>query len=350
MSGPAGRLAALALGPLARVYGAVVRARNRRYDRPGAAERVGLPVLSVGNLVVGGTGKTPTVAWLAAHLVTRGQDPAIVSRGYGGRAGRGPILVSAGAGAGAECSPHLCGDEPFLLANAIPGAMVVVGADRVAAARLARAAGARTVVLDDGFQHRRLARDLDLVLLDAMQPFGNGRLLPAGTLREPSASLARADLILVTRADPGHDLVEIRRVAGARRPSAPIVPAAVAPAGLVDAAGRPAAPPPRAVAFCGIANPTRFRSDLERAGIEVVAFRAFRDHARLSDRAIAALRRTARETAARLVTTEKDLARLADRPDAFGDEPLLALRVELVVHDPRPLHEAVERALSRRVA
>jgi len=150
------------------IFGAAVRLRNHLYDRPGASRRAPIPVLSVGNLTVGGTGKTPLVAWLARRLREQGLTPAVVSRGYGGTAGRGPLVVTQGGEP--NCGAEVCGDEPFELARMLSGVVVIVGSDRLAGAEEAARQGADVVILDDGFQHRRLARDLDIVLLDSSNP------------------------------------------------------------------------------------------------------------------------------------------------------------------------------------
>ena len=332
-------VAGFALRPLAWLYGAVVALRNRRYDRALApCERASVPVVSVGNLTVGGTGKTPLVAFLAEQLVSAGLRPAIVSRGYGGSAGRGPLVVSAGEGP--LVGAAVAGDEPVWLARRVPGALVVVGADRPAGAREAAARGASIVLLDDGFQHRRLRRDLDVVLLDANDPFGGGRLLPAGRLREPLASLRRADVVIVTRSEPGRLPPEIEELVRRHNAAAPILLAGHRPAGFVDAAGRAVPTPRRALAFCGIGAPHAFRRDLERAGVEVVGLEAFRDHHRYRRGEIDTLRERARAGGAELVTTEKDLARL---DPVIG---LTALRIEVFVERAAALVDRV-RALAR---
>jgi len=329
--------------PLAGLYRVAVGWRNRRYDRPGASERAGIPVISVGNLTVGGTGKTPLVAWLTRHLLGLGRRPAVVSRGYGGRAGRGPLLVSRGEGPLRPASD--CGDEPWLLARTLAGALVVVGVDRVAGAQLARREGADVVLLDDGFQHRRLARDLDIVLLDADDPFGGGRLLPAGLLREPPDSLRRADLILVTR-DPTPELLRsIQAETRRHNVAAPLLRAGHRTVGFFDGAGRPLPGPARAVGFCGIGNPDRFRADLEASGLELVGFVPFSDHHVYSTAELSDLARRARDGDADLVTTEKDLARLGgavDSPDGF--EPAV-LRIEARIPEPGTLIQAIDRSL-----
>jgi len=336
----------LPLRALAGLFGAVVRMRNRYYDRPSALHRAPVPVISVGNLTVGGTGKTPMVAWLARRLKEAGGRPAVVSRGYGGTSGRGPNVVSDGSGPG--CGPDECGDEPFLLASSLPGVAVVVGHDRPAGADAAAGLGCDVVLLDDGFQHRRLARDLDIVLLDAAKPFGNGRLLPAGPLREPPSALARAGLVLVTRSGPGGVPVEIERVVRSFQRDVPVLPAGHRRVGFFDATGESVEAPPRAVLFCGIGSPELFRRDVEAEGVEVVAFEPGRDHRRYDEADLARLRACAASHGAVLITTEKDRVRLPRKAADGEGPPLLTLRIEAEPHDAEMLMGAVRRALEAR--
>src|SRR5262245_27319852 len=274
-----GQVALLSVPAL--LYGGAVRMRNLFYDRNGAVVRAGLPVLSVGNLTAGGTGKTTMVAYLARRLRDWGRAPAVVSRGYGGRAGRGPLVVSRGGRA--LVGPELAGDEPFLLAETLPGIPVVVGSDRIAGAAATKELGADVVVLDDGFQHRRLARDLDIVPLDAAGPFANYHLLPAGPLREPISGLARADVVVITRSRPGESFVVLERVVRRYNARCPILRSANHRIGFVDAAGTKCPRPARAVAFCGIGNPASFLVDLEAEGVEIAGFHPFPDHHRFSE-------------------------------------------------------------------
>jgi len=319
--------------------------RNLFYDRAGAATRADLPVLSIGNLTAGGTGKTTMVAYLARVLRSWGRHPAVVSRGYGGRAGRGPLVVSSGEGprVGAERS----GDEPYLLAQSLPGIPVVVGSDRIAGTAAAKELGADVVVLDDGFQHRRLARDLDIVLLDAAGPFGNYHLLPAGPLREPISGIARADVVVITRSRPGESFVVLERVVRRYNARAPILRSANHRVGFVDAEGTRSPRPERAVAFCGIGNPASFLVDLEAEGVGVTAFHPFDDHHPYTDAEWRGLLEDARRAGCGLVTTEKDLARLGPLAASAGTTPILALRIEAVVHDEAKLFDAVREALAR---
>jgi len=203
------------------------------------------------------------------------------------------------------------------------------------------------VVLDDGFQHRGLARDLDLVLLDAGDPFGGSRLLPAGLLREPLHSLRRADLIIITRSRPDESHDTIETVVRQHNRDAPILRAGHRRIGFFDAGGRAAEAPARAVAFCGIGNPGSFRTDLESEGVEIVAFEAQRDHYPYRAAELRRLRSLAASRDAVPVTTEKDRARLSEELIAAAGPATLTLRIEAEVFDPEPLLVAVRRVLQR---
>ena len=340
MTFPEHPLAVALLTPPSLLYRAAIAWRNRRYDRPGATVRAGVPVISVGNLTVGGTGKTPLTAWIAQCLLEEGRRPAIVSRGYGGKSGRGPRVVSSGSGP--TVSAEIAGDEPVLLARRLPGVLVVVGSDRVAGALAARRAGADVLVLDDGFQHRRLARDCDLVLLDARDPFGSTRLLPSGPLREPFGSLARADAVILTRSRAGEPFPFLERVIRRYAGDVPLMRAGHRRAGFVDAEGLPGTAPARAVAFCGIGSPDEFFLDLAREGVEVVAERRFHDHHRYREVDLREIAELARAHEAVPVSTEKDLARLQEASRLPG---LLALRIEAEPHEPERLRALLREAL-----
>jgi tetraacyldisaccharide 4'-kinase len=327
----------------AAAFRAVVRLRNAWYERPGTIRHASIPVISIGNLAVGGTGKTPLVAWIARRLGANGVVPAVVSRGYGGTAGPGPVVVSTGEGP--RVPARICGDEPHLLARTLPGTIVVVGADRVEGARAAAAAGAGVILLDDGFQHRRLARDLDIVLLDGRLPFDGGRLLPAGRLREPPSSLKRASLVVLTRLGERDDPSATETAVRAAEFRGPIVRAGHRGAGFFGVSGEARPAPASALAFCGIGDPGLFRADLEAAGVRVLGFRVYGDHHDYSVAAWDALRDEATRAGISLVTTEKDLSRLQSLPGAsLGQAPLLVFRIETVVWDEAILLDAVRRA------
>jgi tetraacyldisaccharide 4'-kinase len=327
----------------AAVFAAVVRLRNAWYDRRGPSGRAPVPVISIGNLAVGGTGKTPLVAWIARHLQADGLVPAIVSRGYRGRAGPGPLVVSTGEGP--RVNARTCGDEPHLLARSLRGVIVIVGADRIEGARCAAAAGAGVVLLDDGFQHRRIARNLDIVVLDARAPFGSGHFFPWGILRERPASLVRAHLVVLTRVREGDragSAIDLVRATGY---SGSIVRSGHRSVGFHDAVGAPCASPASALAFCGIGDPDLFRDDLKAAGCDTAAFRVFRDHHPYTLSRWEALIAEAKTLGVPLVTTDKDFSRVQAAAGAsLARAPLLVLRIETVVWDERVLLDAVRRA------
>ena len=298
-------------------YGWAVRYRNARYDRKAATiHGVDAHVVCVGNLTLGGTGKTPLVEWLARWYGSRGARVAIVSRGYGARDG----------------APN---DEALELAHALPGVPHVQNADRVAAAREAiDRHAAELILLDDGFQHRRLGRDVDLVLLDASEPFGMGHLFPRGTLREPIESLRRADVVMLSRAtllnESGREAVR-RRVASLA-PRAVWCEVDLRPTSLViqengrlpirELADRPV------VAFCGIGNPAGFRHTLASLGCQLVAWREFADHHAYDAGDRESLQAWAAEEGAEMaVCTRKDLVKL--QTVELGSRPLWAVGIEL---------------------
>jgi tetraacyldisaccharide 4'-kinase len=316
----------LALAPLGLLYGAVTRARLRLY-RSGflKTEDVGAPVVSVGNLTAGGTGKTPLVEWVARALARDGLRPCVLTRGYGRADERRRVVASDGARVLAEVNE--CGDEPRLLAERLLGAAsVVCDRDRVAAARWARAElGAGVFVLDDGFQHLRIARDLDVVTLDATDPWGGGALLPRGRLREPRSALARADCVVITRAELAGEIgglrAEVARLTGGR---AAVVTSRVRTLGLKPlgdagvklespgvggSGGFETAGP--AAAFCGVGNPRAFFEHLRRDGFELRHTRAFPDHHAYTEAdAETVSREAARGGARALLTTAKDAVKL----------------------------------------
>lgn len=287
------------------LYGRVALARRAWYERPGARRHLARPVISVGNLSVGGTGKTPLVAAIAAWLVAEGERPAILSRGYARPiAEAAPTVVSNGHEVLVDATR--AGDEPLMLARAVPGAAVVVAADRHAAGSVAeQALGATVHVLDDGFQHHALARDLDIVVT-AAGAIAADAVLPKGRLREPVAALTRADVLVVVGGSAVDADEEARRygvrlgLAASRRLSTPVaLHGAVPPAGS------------RVVAMAGIGQPAQFADALRAAGYDVADVCAFRDHHWYSAADLERVVRRARETGAVAVaTTDKDAVRL----------------------------------------
>ncbi len=299
------------LSDLLRPLGGLYAAAGWLRQRAGRPRRAGAPVICVGNLVAGGAGKTPTVLALLARLQAQGRRPAALLRGYGGRQA-GPLAVDPERHDAAEV-----GDEALLLAARAP---TWVARDRLAGARAAAAAGAELLVTDDGFQNPRLAKDLSLLVIDGASGLGNGRVIPAGPLREPLArGLARADALVIV----GPDRHGLARRAGGK----PVLGAALRPRGPAALRGR------RLLAFAGIGRPAKFFATLEDLGAELVATAGFADHHPYTAAELDRLAAQAAAAGATLITTEKDALRLPAAHRAAVE----TLAVELVFAQPAAL-------------
>lgn len=312
------------------VYRTITRIRNRSFDRKsGRTTRVSVPVVSIGNLTTGGTGKTPLVCWTVQQLLDAGQQPAIVSRGYGSKDGQ----------------PN---DEFLELKLRLPDTPHIQNPDRIAAARVAiQQHHANVIVLDDGFQHRRIGRDLDIVLIDATCPFGFGHLLPRGLMREPVESLKRADVVVITRVDQvGEDQVaQIKSQVADWIPQDKIACVRFVPGGWIDCDGDTTglSNDLRVVAFCGIGNPDGFRRTLNDSSIQVIEFKAFNDHHDYRQSELDQLQTLATECQAdALVCTVKDLVKV--RSLNRGNLPVLALSIQTEFDSGQ---EAIARLLSQ---
>ena len=323
------RIARLLLWLASLLYAIVSWFRNHLFDWGWRAEEmVDVPVISVGNITAGGTGKTPLVAWLARWLQQQGLKPALVSRGYGARRGE-------------------ANDEALELEQLLPGIPHFQNPDRAAAARRAVAeSDCSVILLDDAFQHRGIGRDLDIVLLDATEPFGSGYLLPRGLLRESPGGLRRASLVGISRSDQVSDdslqktLDTVRRLA----PGIPVFQLRHAPQELLSASGNTA---PLStlhgtpvLAISGIANPGAFHDSIQQAGMQLTANRQFPDHHQFSRNDIDQLESWVRSQpeARALICTGKDLVRL--QLDQLADLPLWAMTIEMEVTEGLPALEA----------
>ena len=312
--GPSGFLCRMALSIASFPYGVVTGARNRFYDRPGThLHKFERPVISVGNITLGGTGKTPVVEWVARWYRERGLRVCLLSRGYG--------------------QSESLNDEGLVLDQNLPDVPHLQDRDRVGIARIAiEELDSEILVLDDGFQHRRLVRDLDIVLLDALDPFGGGKLFPRGLLREPIHSLRRAGVVVLSRSDLVDPSVrnEIRRQA--ERYAGPLrwVQARQAPQSLMSADGSEEGleqlSGARVIAFCGLGNPDGFRRTLLDLGVELQDFRTFPDHHVYSRSDVNNLGLWAEsQRPALILTTQKDSVKL--RLDQVAGIPLRSLRI-----------------------
>jgi tetraacyldisaccharide 4'-kinase len=299
------------------LYGAAVRLRNFCYDRGWKrSHAAGAPVISVGNLTVGGTGKTPCVEYVARWCREHDRRVAILSRGYGAQTG--------------------ANDEALLLEENLPDVPHLQDADRVQLAQIAvEELESEVLVLDDGFQHRRLRRTLDIVLIDATCPWGYGHLLPRGLLREPVSGLRRAGLVLLTRSDQvaADTLDRVQTSVQKIAPHTAVVHSVHRPVELINADGESAEldilRDREVAAFCGLGNPHPFRRTLEVLGARVASFRTFPDHHPYTREDIDDLRRWARQQATDclVITTQKDLVKV--RLSRLGERPLWALRIRL---------------------
>ena len=336
--GPVGAL--LRAGSL--LYGAGVGLKNTGYDTGLlVARKLPCRIISIGNIVAGGTGKTPMTIYTASLLKQMGHRPVVLSRGYGGRAEKKGIVVSDGYEI--LCDPETAGDEPFMMASKIRGVPVLVGGDRYKSGmRAVLEFEPDVIVLDDGFQHRRLHRDLDLVLVDAARMFGNGCLLPRGMLREPISALGRSDAIVLTRCGidcdtpaglvPDFDAKPVFRtdhatfLSGVMDGTAPL-PHYVPPENPESGFSRLA--DSRVFAFSGIARNQTFLDAVENKAKGIAGHRAFPDHHRYTDAEIGQIASDAASAGADvLVTTEKDYVRVAGRVP--GDIPVAVIGVKIV--------------------
>lgn len=312
------------LWPLAPIYGFGAWLRDLSF-RAGWRERVGLsvPVLSVGNLTVGGTGKTPMVCWLVARAQRLGLRPGVLARGYG-RAPGEPL-----------------NDEGRLLQRRFPGMLQEQDPDRVAAGQALVRRGAQVVIVDDGFQHRRLRRDVDLVCMDAARPAGRGGFLPSGDLRESVRALRRADVVVLTRAGAIDQAAFERRVQWVHQRAGRPIPVLAADHVLGEVVRRPAnrtvpaadLAGQRVHLLSGIARPEAFAETAQELGVEIVGHDRFADHHQFSERDLTAVRQRASAANAVVMTTEKDDARL---PETGFERLVVRIDLGFITGEPDP--------------
>lgn len=295
----------LLLPPLSALYGAVTRTRLSLYQRGTFhTTKLDRPVISVGNITAGGTGKTPLAEWMSKTIAAEGKKVCILTRGYGRENPQRQVVVSDAQTILA--TPNEAGDEPYLLATKLLGsAAVISNADRITAGRYAiENFGSDCFILDDGFQHLRLARDLNIVAIDATNPWGGGQLLPHGRLREPISGLSRADCVVLTRCDQAENTEALTNQIRDLIRDRPIFRSTMKAAYAQVVTGPVAA-------FCAVGNPRSFFAQVRNSGYELVFEKAFRDHHNYSQQDVESLVRGARDAGAQsLITTAKDAVKL----------------------------------------
>jgi len=313
-------------------YRLAVSVRNWAFDK-GLLKRYHPPVplvISIGNIVAGGSGKTPVTLLVAQEFVGEFQV-AVLSRGYKSKVENHATPTILSQGKGPLFSAAYCGDEPYLIAEKIPQAIVIVGHNRHKSSNLAARAGANVILLDDGMQHRYLARDLDVVVMDAENPFGHGYFLPRGFLREHVKSIARAHMVILNHVQTPAQFDEVRTLI-AKRTSAPIIGTRMEVEALVSFQG------PLALSlagkkvgvFCGIAQPDKFKQTLESLGAEIVASYLVSDHQPVNQEKLKSFAlRAEKEGAEFLVCTEKDKVKLSSHFTCAL--PIIWLQMKLVI-------------------
>lgn len=317
------------LPPLSAVYGAITRTRLSMY-RSGTfrSTKLDRPVISIGNITTGGTGKTPLVEWVARRLAQNGKRVCILTRGYGRARPGERVLVSDGQTV--FSTPEAAGDEAFLLATNLKGhAALISDANRVSAGEDAiKHLRPDCFILDDGFQHLRLARDLDIVTIDATNPWGGGRLLPVGRLREPLSGLSRADCVVITRVDQAGEVESIHNVIKTYA-HCQIFTSRMSTRGLVSISNSLQNVAKPIGAFCGVGNPTSFFKHLLREGFSPVFQRVMPDHHPYTQQDIDSIGRAAKDAGAHsLVTTAKDAVKLKTFTPPL---PVFSLDIEISI-------------------
>jgi len=317
------------------LYRLIINWRNRLYDHKIFREvKLPCPVISVGNITAGGTGKTPCVIWLSQMLQEQGFKPAVLSRGYGGKSSQPVNIVSDGSNI--LLSSTIAGDEPRLIAQSLKGIPVITGPKRILTGQTAiDNFGVNVLICDDAFQHRQIFRDINLVLLDSQAPLENGYLLPRGSLREPATALHRADAFILTRTNEAMATNGII----SRLAAADNIPVFVSSHKPIDAVkGDYSIKLPltelqgkKVCAFAGIARPDSFKKLILAAGAQIMSFDIFPDHHRYSQKELADIRNNfLKNNADLLITTEKDGMRLQEFTEFLKGIYLLRIELEII--------------------
>jgi tetraacyldisaccharide 4'-kinase len=335
------KLLLLPLCLLSLPYGGVVRARTFLYSKGLLnSKRLPCPVISIGNITLGGTGKTPLVITLAKGLAGRGIPVAVLSRGYKRKGSSGPWVSD---GQAILLSPEESGDEPFQMAKALIGVPVLIGKDRFTNGQLAlERFGVWGLLLDDGYQHLQLHRDLNLLLIDSQIGFGDHHLLPRGILREPLQHLHRAHLFILTKVEHSEACQTLEKMLKELRPSSLIFHSHYEPRGLIGPEGEreelPSLKGRKVLAVSGIANPRYFSFLLNKCGMEIVREMTFPDHHQFTPKDLISIQENAKGLDW-IVTTEKDMVKL--RNIRLVHPPLRALDIEMKIWEEEEFYKKV---------
>lgn len=342
-----GSISNLILPPLSALYKAVTQTRLAAYNR-GLLKvtRLPVPVISVGNLTTGGTGKTPLVEWVCRRLARKQKRVCILTRGYGRPNPGSRVIVSDGSTVLTTAAE--AGDEPFLLAQNLIGlAAVISDPNRIDAGKWAiDNLAVEVFVLDDGFQHLALARDLNILAIDATNPWGGGKLLPAGRLREPRSALTRADCVVVTRADQSDERASLQATIQSLIGSRPVVMSRMIVKGIsaINSARSDdlLSLPQPAGAFCGVGNPESFFELLRRGGVNPIFTRAFKDHHQYTAADFDSLIQESRKAGAQsMITTVKDAVKLQQ---SQFELPCYVLNIEILIEEEGRIIQMVDAA------
>ena len=352
------RLALCGLEKLEKVYlSGVEKKRNAALAKQVSVE---VPVISVGNVTAGGTGKTPCILLLAEALQKRGRKPAVISRGYRSGLEKEGGVVSDGKNI--LVSQAMAGDEPYMMARKLPGVPILVGKDRITSAQKAMNMGADVLLMDDGFQYWQLKRDLDIILIDCTNPFGYDHALPRGLLREPLSALQRAGLFILTKSDQVHavDVMDIKEKLHELAPGVDILTSCHAPSKVVlydkwkqsihegplqEAAMK------KALLLSGIGNPGAFAETAKEAGLRMVGQMAFDDHHHYTEEDVRnAISEAKAKGAEWIVMTEKDAVKMLNLTSlAKSDIPFAVLEIEMTVHgDEEKLFRLIQKKIGIR--
>lgn len=337
-------VAPIVLPPLSALYGLIIRTRLSMYRRGTfRTTKLPQPVISVGNITTGGTGKTPLVEWIARLLAENDRTVCVLTRGYGRQAPDERVLVSDGQTV--FSTAEAAGDEAFLMATNLRGtAAVISDADRITAALDAvKHLHSDCFVLDDGFQHLRVARNLDIVMIDSTNPWGGRRLLPEGRLREPLSGLGRADCVVITRVDQAEDIEAIQKELG-RFISCPVFTSRMKTREITALKDSPTPVSGLVGAFCGVGNPQSFFTHLRHEGYSPVFEKSFRDHQRYTQQLLDSICKDAQRNGAKsLITTAKDAVKLSSLNHEI---PIYSLNIEISIDNEPAFRDLILKSLT----